>query len=70
MHEGYVLEDYYAHISLGVFFKDIEYENHLIHTWLVIKVDVIDAEFENSMFVKTTLMGLPQVVMHLDSSTQ
>ena len=66
MHESYVLEGYYAYTEgLGVFFKDI-IGNYLIHR-LEIKVYVIDVEFENSMFVKTTLMGLPQVVMHMEA---
>ena len=66
MHEGYVLDGYYEFTEgLGVFFKDIV-GNYLIHR-LEIKVDVIDVEFENSMFVKTTLMGLPQVVMHMEA---
>ena len=38
--------------------------NYLIHR-LEIKVDVIDAEFENSMFVKTTLMILLSTVQPL-----
>ena len=66
MHEGYVLDGYYEFTEgLGVFFKDIV-GNYLIHR-LEIKVDVIDVEFENSMFVKTTLMGLPQVIMHMEA---
>ena len=66
MHEGYVLECYYAYTEgLGVFSKDIV-GNYLIHR-LEIKVDVIDVEFVNSMFVKTTLMGWPQVVMHMEA---
>jgi len=66
MHESYVLDGYYEFTEgLGVFFKDIV-GNYLIHR-LEIKVDVIDVEFENSMFVKTTLMGLPQVIMHMEA---
>ena len=63
MHEGYFLKGYYVYTEgLGVFFKDIV-GNYLIHR-LEVKVDVIDVEFETSMFAKTTFMGLPQVVMH------
>ena len=49
LHEGY-----YAYTEgLGEFFKNIvTNENYLIHR-LEIKVDVIDAEFENYIFVKT-----------------
>ena len=66
IHEGYVLEGYYAYSEgYGVFLKDSNSHKRIIYK-LVVKESVIDAAFENSIIHKNILRELPQVVMEMD----
>ena len=55
MHEGYVLEDYYAYSKgYAVFLKDSNSHKRIIYK-LVVKESVIDAVLESSIIHKNIL---------------